>query len=177
MAPVEGPSGRPCVERREEERLLEELSRAVTGSSVVVGIGNDLMGDDGAGPAVARRLLDVHPERVFDAASTPENFVAPIRRAAPDTVVLVDAADFGGAPGEVRVASEEDVAGLMMGTHAAPLSMFMRVIGEETGASVVLIAIQAESSELGAKMGESVRSSVEQVATRLSQLLNRRTTK
>ena len=145
------------------------------GRVVVVGIGSTIRSDDGAGPAVAAALTADFPDDVFDAGQAPENYVAPIRRASPSAVILVDAADFGGAPGEVRTATAEDVEGLMMGTHAAPLSMFMRVLSDETGADVRLVAIQAASTELGEELGSEVAAAVDGVARDLGALLKRST--
>ncbi|MEA3409853.1 MAG: hydrogenase 3 maturation endopeptidase HyCI [Candidatus Eisenbacteria bacterium] len=141
---------------------------------VVVGIGNTLRGDDGAGSLVAGRLRERYQHVVFDAAQAPENYLAPIRRANPDVVVLVDAADFGGSPGEVRAATAEDVEGLMMGTHAAPLSMFMKVLGQETRADVKLVAIQAATTALGAGLTREVADAVENLVSQLQKLLDGR---
>jgi hydrogenase 3 maturation protease len=152
-----------------------ELDGLAAGSVVVVGIGNTLRGDDGAGSLLARRLRDKYPDVVFDAAQAPENYVAPIRRAAPAAVVLVDAADFGGTPGEVRTAVAEDVEGLMMGTHAAPLSMFMGVVAAETGADVRLVAVQVANTELGREMTREVADAVQELVSRLDELLEGRT--
>jgi hydrogenase 3 maturation protease len=144
------------------------------GKLVVVGIGNTLRADDGAGSLVAERLRDACPELVFDTAQAPENYLGPIRRARPDSVVLVDAADFGGRPGEVRTARAGDVAGLMMGTHAAPLSMFMTVLGQETGADVRLVAVQVASTRLGGELTPEVAAAVDMIVTRLERLLTGR---
>ncbi len=144
------------------------------GKVVVVGIGNTLRADDGAGSLVAERLRERYPDVVFDAAQAPENYLAPIRRADPDVVVLVDAADFGGSPGEVRAATAEDVEGLMMGTHAAPLSMFMRVLKDETGADVMLLAVQAATTTLGADMTREVTDAVENLVSQLEESLDGR---
>jgi hydrogenase 3 maturation protease len=151
-----------------------ELDGLAAGTVVVVGIGNTLRGDDGAGSLVAQRLRDKYPDVVFDAAQAPENYVAPIRRASPAAVVLVDAADFGGSPGEIRTAVAGDVEGLMLGTHAAPLSMFMRVVAGETGAEVRLVAVQVATTELGEEMTRDVADAVQELASRLDELLEER---
>ena len=150
---------------------LDELAE---GKVVVVGIGNTLRADDGAGSLVAEKLRERYPGVVFDAAQAPENYLAPIRRAGPAVVVLVDAADFGGSPGEVRVATAEDVEGLMMGTHAAPLSMFMKVLRHETGADVRLVAVQVVTTTLGASLTREVEDTVDHLVLQLGDLLDGR---
>jgi hydrogenase 3 maturation protease len=151
-----------------------DLDGLTVGKTVVVGIGNTLRADDGAGSLVAGRLAARYPDVVFDTAQAPENYLAPIRRTRPDAVVLVDAADFGGRPGEVRTVRAGDVVGLMMGTHAAPLSMFMTVLGQETGADVRLVAVQVASTELDGDLTPEVADAVETIAARLDDLLDRR---
>jgi hydrogenase 3 maturation protease len=151
-----------------------DLRGLAAGTVVVVGIGNTLRADDGAGSLVAERLRERHPDVVFDAALAPENYLAPIRRAAPDAVVLVDASDFGGSPGEVRTATADDVEGLMLGTHAAPLSMFMKMIDHETGADVRLVAIQVSDTTFGADMTGPVAGVIETLVSQLDELLDGR---
>jgi hydrogenase 3 maturation protease len=151
-----------------------DLSGLADGKVVVVGIGNTLRADDGAGSLVAERLRDTHPDVVFDTSQTPENYLAPIRRAEPSAVVLVDAADFGGAPGEIRMATADDVEGLMLDTHAAPLSMFMKMLVHETNADIRLVAIQATDRTLGGSMTPEMVAAVEGVVSQLIELLNGR---
>jgi len=151
-----------------------DLDGLAAGTVVVVGIGNTLRADDGAGSLVAERLRERNPDVVFDAAQAPENYLAPIRRAAPDAVVLVDASDFGGTPGEVRTATADEIEGLMLGTHAAPLSMFMKMIVHETGADVRLVAVQVADTTFGADMSEPVAAVIEILVSQLSELLDGR---
>ena len=150
---------------------MERLIENARGRTVVLGVGHALRADDAVGSVVAQSLRPRHPDRVFDGGQAPENFLGPIRRAAPGTVVIVDAADFGGSPGDVRVAAEDDVLGEMTGTHAAPLSMLMRLISEETGADVRLVAVQPKSTALGGTMCAEVTETARRVASELEGLL------
>jgi len=148
------------------------LRGAARGRVVVLGIGNDLRADDGAGSLVAQRLRERFPDAVFDGGQAPENQSGPLRRARPDTVLVVDAADFGGAPGQVRVVSGAgDAAGLTLGTHALPIGTFLSALAETTGARVRLVAIQAETTEFGAPMTPAVASAVDDVARELAAVL------
>lgn len=149
------------------------IADVATGRVVVVGVGNALRADDAAGPMLAETLRPRFPDRVFDVGEVPEDYLGPIRRARPDTILLVDAADFGGEPGAVRVVSGDEIDGLALGTHALPLSMFMEVASADTGALVHLVALQVKSTELGATMSEDVRASVERLAVELAEVLGR----
>lgn len=147
------------------------LRDAAGGRVVVLGIGNDLRADDGAGTFVARSLRERFPEAAFDGGQAPENASGPIRRTRPDTVIVVDAADFGGAPGEVRVASATGAAGLTLGTHALPIGTFMQALGEMTGAALHLLAIQAATTAFGVAMTPEVAVAVADVTRELAKIL------
>jgi len=134
-------------------------------------VGNALRADDAAGSIVAEQLRVRFPDRVFDGGQAPENFAGPVRRARPDTLIIVDAADFGGEPGEVRMARSDEVSGLMMGTHAPPLSVLMSLLAEEAGADVYLVAVQVASTELGGTMSQEARAAASKLVEELSRLM------
>ena len=71
---------------------------------VVLGVGNSLHGDDGAGPAVAAGVaaLGLPGIAAYDCGTAPENFTGVVRRAGPDLLVIVDAAEMGLQAGSVR---------------------------------------------------------------------------
>jgi hydrogenase 3 maturation protease len=147
------------------------LRGAVRGRVVVLGIGNDLRADDGAGSILARSLGQRFPGAAFDGGQAPENVSGPVRRARPDTVIIVDAADFGGAPGETRFATPGGAGGLTLGTHALPIGTFMTALGEMTGAAVHLVAIQAATTEFGGAMTPDVAAAVGEVGRELAAIL------
>jgi len=153
-------------------KIIESIDRAPV---LVLGAGNILRSDDAAGCVVAERVAARFPDSVIDGGLVPENFVGPIRRFAPGTVVIVDAADFGAEPGDLYVAHEHDVAGDMFGTHGAPLSLFMRALHESMTCDVILVAIQVANMELNVPMTERVESAVEKLVTSLVELLERTT--
>lgn len=151
--------------------LREELAVRLSGTVVVLGVGNPLRGDDAAGCLLARRMRDTPDVRVIEAEEVPESFVGDIAAAAPDVVVLVDAVDLGAAPGTVAVLEPDDVAAYAPTTHRLPLSLVMDVVQRRTGADVFLIAVQPLSLEFGAPVTPQVEAGVELLAAVLSELL------
>jgi hydrogenase maturation protease len=81
--------------------------------SAIIALGNQLMGDDGAGPAVLewvrRKRLPAGTELVD--AGTPGLRLLHILTDV-DAAVLVDAVDFGGAPGEIRTFAPSEARSL-----------------------------------------------------------------
>src|SRR3989338_8110872 len=90
---------------------LQKLQGNLKGKTVILTVGNSLKGDDGFGPALASRIKDRIPS-VIDGGITPENHVSSIIREAPDTILVIDSADFKGASGEMRLFGIEEMGGL-----------------------------------------------------------------
>lgn len=133
-------------------------------AKILMGVGNEIDGDDGAGPYAARYAESIKPDgwQVINAENMPENYTGKIRRLNPEMLVIVDAADIGLSPGEIRRIPGEKISLLTISTHSIPLSVFMGFL-EETVDEVVLIGIQIdpENLYLGAEMGEYMKKGAE----------------
>ncbi len=139
----------------------------------VVGIGNALRGDDGAGPAVAGALR-VRPDAqilVINAGQAPENTTGPLRRFEPDLVVLVDMAQMNLSPGSVQWIPWQTASGLSASSHTLPLHVLARYLVETTGCEIGLLGIQPAQTDLDVPLSRPVATAVVEVATILSRLL------
>jgi hydrogenase 3 maturation protease len=150
---------------------LERLGEHVVGRVCVVGIGNRLAGDDGAGSAVAEALGGRTAGCVIDAGIAPENHLEPIVRGEPDTILLVDAVELGGEPGSIRLLDPRALRAGGVSTHATSLGMVSDYLGARCAARVLLVGIQPGHLRLGAALSDELASSVEAVASRLAQLM------
>ena len=134
----------------------------------VLGMGNRLWGDDGAGSVLAERLKSAQPGlAVFDGGMVPENFLEKVAVTQPDSILLVDTVDFGGTPGECRILTGEDLAHTGLTTHAGSPRILASYLEQRTGAEVSLLAIQPENTAAGALLSDAVRSTVEEWVGRL----------
>jgi len=148
------------------EHLAEHLAEVMDSDSVIVCVGNDLCGDDGAGVAVAEKLeklADSVPWRVFNTQTVPESFLMKIVDTKPSSIVLVDALDFGGEGGAVELIQAADVTGQGPSTHGpAPLA-FLDVIKLFHPCRQAVLGIQAKSTEVGETISEPVSRAVDMV--------------
>lgn len=142
--------------------LADQLPNLLQGRVVWIGIGQELRGDDGAGIALVRQLAAGDPAAVcLEAGPTPENCVGAVAARHPDTVLLVDAVDWGGKAGDFRLFEASETDSVDPSTHGFPLSLVMEEIRSRTGARVRLLGIQPESMKLGDGLGPAVRQAVE----------------
>lgn len=113
---------------------------------LLMGVGNDIRGDDAVGELVAREFNKDDWETV-DCGSVPENHIIMVEKGEYDTVVIVDAANMGLNPGEIRIVDRELLNVFTMSTHALPLSLVIDYLEERTK-EVFLIGIQPKDMRL-----------------------------
>ncbi|MDD5503624.1 MAG: hydrogenase maturation peptidase HycI [Candidatus Thermoplasmatota archaeon] len=124
---------------------------------VLMGVGNDMRGDDAAGVEIARALAGTPDWDALDCGTVPEDFTGIVRREKPESIVLADAAEIGLAPGQIRRIPKEKMSVLCLTTHNLPLSVLIEYLEEIVGAgNVHLIGIQPKELRLGAPMSKEV---------------------
>ena len=109
--------------------------------NLLVGIGNELRSDDGAGPWAAQHFA-AEGWQTLDGGVMPENYTSKIKKLAPQRIVFLDAADLGMPPGEFRIVPKEKIADLSTGTHNLPVSLMMDFLALSMDAEMIFIGIQ-----------------------------------
>jgi hydrogenase 3 maturation protease len=152
-----------------EARLKQLVSRHL----LVLGIGNDIAGDDGVGPYVARRLAESFPGRALDCGTAAENFLGPIERAAPDVVVMVDAARTGAPAGSVHIVGSEDFCETDFSTHGMSPGLFLEMIHELTRARVLACLVERGERDEGKTLSPEVLAAADRLVSVLADLVRR----
>jgi hydrogenase 3 maturation protease len=138
----------------------------------VLGIGNEMNGDDGAGVRVVRelaaRMAATPGVLLIDGGTAPENFTGPLRRFRPDLVVEIDAAHQGRLPGTTAWIDLRDADGMSASTHTLPPSVLASFLTSDIGCRVVLIGVQPATLEMGRDLSPEVASAVTRLADALS---------
>ena len=135
----------------------------------IVGVGNELRGDDSVGVVVARDLLNTPSVQasetllVIPAGAAIENVTGQLRGFAPDLILIIDAADMGDAPGAIRLLPADSISGISAFTHSLPLSMVMRYLTLELHCQVFLLGIQIRSNEMDIPMCAEVFNAAHEV--------------
>lgn len=149
-----------------------ELESRLRGRVVVVGVGDSRHGDDGVGPLVVEILESADFKGAIDSGASPELDTWKLREMKPDTVLFVDAADFGGEPGDVSILDTESLRTEGYDTHRTPLKLTMEYLEQELDCKCLLLAAQPKDVRQGAAMCEDVRRAAETVAHILNDLLS-----
>ncbi len=128
----------------------------------ILGIGNRLKEDDGAGSVLAERLAR-RELLSFDGGSTPENYSGVIKRERPDLLIIVDATSMSLAPGEFRrIPINKISADCEMNTHSMSASYLMYYLNEHVG-EIIFIGIEPENLGFGEDMTPPVLDAIDRL--------------
>ena len=137
-----------------------ELEKLPANDFLVVGLGNEMRGDDKAGVLVAENGAKEFPSKFINAGMSIENYIFKITSRPEKNIIIADAADFGGAPGEIRVMPPENLAEQGISTHSLSLKR-INVFFDEAVQRVFFLAIQPRSSALDEAPSDEVQKSAE----------------
>jgi hydrogenase 3 maturation protease len=122
---------------------------------LLMGIGNELKGDDGIGNAIAREF-SAPGWKSIPCGTVPENFTSVVRRERPELVVIVDATEMELSPGDFRIIPKESLGSDVMGTHGISLGHLVSYL-EELSGGVVFIGVQPGEMRIGSEMSPRVK--------------------
>ncbi len=136
---------------------------------VILTVGNDLMGDDAAGPLLAELLSQMPADEweVVDGGSAPENQVHSVRALQPGRVVIVDATEMSLPPGEIRLVDESIIGEqAFTSTHVLPLT-FLFTFLRDFVLDIQLLGIQPSQVAFACPPSEAVRQAVQTIHANL----------
>lgn len=141
------------------QKFIDQLTAFTKGRVCLLGIGNRLWHDDGVGSLMAEALQSCQGFDVIDAGFIPENHLETVARKNPDTILMIDATDFGGKPGQVRLLDADKVTYSGLSTHAGSLRMLAEYLQVRTNAGIALLAIQPGDTSAGEGLSPAVSGS------------------
>jgi len=136
--------------------IIEILQNRLVGRVALVGVGNPIRGDDGAGPHVIARLEGRTSALLIDAGEVPENYVGRIAEWRPDVVCVIDAASLGTPPGSLGLIESEEFGESSFSTHNPSMAPFATFLETDTNCLVFAIGIQPKQTSLDATLSPEV---------------------
>lgn len=154
--------------------IRERLAGLIAGRAVVLmGVGNTLRGDDAFGSHLAERIEHRVEQTVFVTHDLPEDYAVKAADRGPDVVIVLDTADFGGEPGQLRLIPAEDIPPTPGVTHRPSLEMMARFLELDAGAETWVLGVQPDLEHVGlqAQMSAPVARALAALAQMLPELL------
>ena len=135
----------------------------VSSNDIIITLGNKFRGDDGAGSLFGNIIRGHVPWEVFDGGDAPENITGLVLKSRPETILIVDAMDFSGSPGDFKLVTSDELGSFGVSTHGT-LKLFVDYLKMMTGAKLHILGFQPQRLGLEYKISPEVSKSVRKAA-------------
>ena len=122
--------------------------------NILLGVGNCLRSDDGAGSFIAQHFHH-HHWIALDGKSAPENFTSSIKKIQPQLLVIIDSAQMNLKAGSLRRIPINKIVDLQLSTHSMPLHLLIEYLAPHCQ-QIMLIGIQPLSMQISENLSEPV---------------------
>jgi hydrogenase maturation protease HycI len=152
-------------------QLFEQLNKLRDSATVIVGIGNILKGDDGAGPLACQQLRHAKIcAELIDAGTVPENYIQLIINKAPQNLLIIDAMDFGASAGTINIFRPEQLNSFVISTHTLSPHLFVNIVCQNIKADVFFAGIQPAQTQLGQSISPQVSRAIQWLTRALAEI-------
>ncbi len=145
--------------------MVDDIRNALSGRVCIVGMGNTLLGDDGAGVVIVEALRGAGTNgraHLVNAEDIIESHAFEIADGDWDRIVVIDAVRFGGRPGDVMFGSFSEIGDLLNDYSTHKLSLRLsESIWRERGKETYLLGIEPESLDFGEGLSLAVQKSAD----------------
>jgi len=167
-----------------DQQLFEQLNKLRDSATIIVGVGNTLKGDDGAGPLVCQQLSGKVCAELIDAGTVPENYIQPIIKKAPQNLLIIDAIDFGAPAGTINIFKPEQLNSSVFSTHTLSPRLFADMVCRDIkgvpqtrnsafggpNVDVYFVGIQPGQTQLGQPQSAQVSQAIQWLVRTLTEI-------
>jgi hydrogenase 3 maturation protease len=141
------------------------IMKSIQKNTLFAGMGNRIKSDDGVGIFIAEQLKSMlEADRVIVAENGIENYTGKINRLRPDSVILIDAVDFGEKPGFYKLVPVGEITNTTTNTHnlsLKTLSLFLDV------PDIWVLGIQPANVAFGTDLSEEVLNAAQKLIKKI----------
>ncbi len=159
-----------CYTMGTDKQLFEQLNKLRGYKTLIVGVGNILKGDDGAGPLVCQQLNGKISADLIDAGTVPENYIQTIIKKAPRNLLIIDAIDFGASPGTINLFKPEQLNSSAFSTHTLSPRLFADMVCKDIDVDVYFVGIQPAQTQLGESQSAQVSQAIQSLVNVLTEI-------
>ncbi len=147
----------------DEDQIFEQLNELRGSKTVLVGIGNTLKGDDGAGPLLCRELTGKICAELINADTVPENYIQPIIHKKPQSLIIIDAVDFSASAGTIKIFKPDQLGSVAHSTHSLSPHLFIDMIRKSIEVDVHFIGVQPAQVGFGQPVCAEVAEAIQKL--------------
>jgi len=154
-------------------------------SLIILGIGNDIRGDDGLGPYIINQLTELNENslenkesddsdewlHLINGGSVPENFTGLIKRIGPSHIIIVDATLMNRQAGKIEIIAKENIKDISVSTHSMSLAYLVKFLEQDIDFEIIFIGIQPEIMDLSFELSQTVKESSDDLIAIFKEIL------
>ena len=147
---------------------------------VIMGIGNELKGDDAIGIYVVKKLMrhfnregeiiSIKNLYLINAGTVPDFFTDILKEIEPTHILVVDCALIGKEAGAMDIIKEDEIANYSFSTHTLPLSIIVKYLKNFMDADIIILGIQPKIIDF-CPMSEEVKLSGDKLVEILVEII------
>lgn len=152
-----------------------EIQKFLKGKVTIIGMGNPLKGDDNAGNIIVKKLMEiVKSDKVnfLVVEEGIENFIGKIEKLKSNNIIIVDAVNFKGKIGEIRIFYPDQLMKNSTTTHSFSLPDLLSIYNFK---KCLIIGIQPGNLSFGTEISKEVKESIDKIVLLLAKYLTSQT--
>lgn len=135
---------------------------------VLVSIGNPLKGDDNIANIVLDLMFNCDDAKKIKAEVSPENYIEQMKKC--EKIIFLDALEFKGKTGEVRLFSPKNLEDVKISTHSIPISLVNEFI---PNAKIFVIGIQPKKIEPKTELSREMQQKLPRIISQVQGIVQR----
>ncbi len=146
------------------DEIKKTLNLELKEKTLIITIGNKLRSDDSIALYIAEKIKNL-PDYItlINAENKPENVIDSAVSMMPSKTIFIDAANFNGFPGEIRLIPYELIPESTLSTHTFPLKIIIKILEEDTKSKVYFLGIQIKDASLGEIISKKVKETADEI--------------
>jgi len=140
--------------------------------TAIIEIGNPLKKDDNIGNLLIEKLSKEIKDKNFvfiKAYQTPENYLSPLKKEKPEMIYILDAVEFKGTTGEVKVFSLNDISLNTITTHNIPVTVYKNYFPDAT---IKIIGIKVKDTNFGEELSKEIKNKFDEILKEVKKIIS-----
>ncbi len=143
------------------DEQLTKLKKILKSTPLIIGIGNELRGDDAAGIVLVEKLQEGGYPTALNVYGNPENYLRKISEMSGKSRLWIDIINWGGKPGEFRIIESGEINHFAVSTHNFSPVVLFSFLKEFRDIPDYFLGIQPESMQLGRPVSPGVEKTIQ----------------
>ncbi|MBL7100508.1 MAG: hydrogenase maturation protease [Nanoarchaeota archaeon] len=139
--------------------------------TVIIGIGNPLKRDDNIGNCLVEELSKEVKDKDYvfiKAYLTPENYLLPLKKSKPKRIYVIDAVEFEGSTGEVKLFDLNEMITSKTTTHSIPITFYKHYF---PGVEIKLIGVKVKDAGFGEELSKDVKAKFDGIVKEVKRII------